>query len=605
MNLQRNELFIEELLTIPRFSSLRINHAKNQLAFYYNISGQTEIYSLDLSSHQLTKITEKHISNSMKEPFIWSGDDAKVIYCKDSKGDEKYNIYCLNIKTREEIQLTDKAYHDQIVCDASIDGNYISYVSTRVGQLNVYIIDINGDNLIQITDYNKYSYGGKFSPDGKYISFNTNETKDTNNWDIYLAKTDGSDLRKVVQIRIGSQEEFVAWANDGKSFCFNTNTMGIKQVGIYNLETKQVQLFGDKSYDEKGIGITYDNKFLLTHVNNEATLSTICYNISNGEKKELDISLGVNYNFQLGRSKIFFISNTSTSPSQLVSYDFKNDVQSILLKNEIKDINKTSFIQDCYIKYPSNNETIIPAIIYKPNDYTNIKKYPAIIIPHGGPTAQYFRSFNALGQILSNRGYVAMFPNVRGSTGYGNQHRDACLKNWGGSDLEDLIRGRDWIVNNLSVDPERIGLYGSSYGGYLTLLALTKRSDLWKAGCSVVGWSSLKSFFEKSSLHYKQWIISQMGYPEENSELWYDRSPINFVHKLKASLLIIHGTNDVRVSAEEGRRLRNKLLEHGKVEGMEGDFEFVEHDDIGHGLGDSKVAIRQFKLVTDFFDRRI
>jgi dipeptidyl aminopeptidase/acylaminoacyl peptidase len=115
----------------------------------------------------------------------------------------------------------------------------------------------------------------------------------------------------------------------------------------------------------------------------------------------------------------------------------------------------------------------IPAILYKPRDIPAGARWSAIVV-HGGPSAQWFRGFDAYAQFLVDMGYVVIEPNIRGSTGYGVQFRDMALRNWGGADLEDVAGAAHYVPSLANVDPQRIGVFGGSYGDYMTFIAVTR-----------------------------------------------------------------------------------------------------------------------------------
>jgi dipeptidyl aminopeptidase/acylaminoacyl peptidase len=200
-----------------------------------------------------------------------------------------------------------------------------------------------------------------------------------------------------------------------------------------------------------------------------------------------------------------------------------------------------------------------------------------------------------------------LLPNVRGSTGYGKEFRDACLMDWGGKDLDDIEKGVEYLKSLDFVDPTRIGIYGASYGGYLTYMAMTKKPELWKAGAAVNGITHLKGMHEQSLKNYPLltvYLEGQMGKPtDENLPLWEDRSPVNFAHKMVAKLQIIHAVNDPLCGIKQAEVFRDKLLEHGRKEGE--DFEYVILKDQGHFTDSIEQRIEYFEHLLDFFERNL
>jgi dipeptidyl aminopeptidase/acylaminoacyl peptidase len=262
------------------------------------------------------------------------------------------------------------------------------------------------------------------------------------------------------------------------------------------------------------------------------------------------------------------------------------------------------FVTPECIKYKSFDGLEIPAILYKPKNIPKGKTLTTLIMPHGGPTSQYFFDFYMIGQILANEGYVLLLPNVRGSTGYGRKFQDMNLMDWGGKDLEDVAAGANYLKSLPYVDKKRMGVFGGSYGGFMTFIAVTKKPELWAAACAWVGISRLKTFYERSQPHFKYFIRMHMGDPEKNSKLWEDRSALNFAHNIRCQIFMVHGAHDPRCPVEESRQFRDKLVELGKKEGE--DFEYVEFGEEGHGAyTDMSMRTRTFKILLDFFNRRL
>ncbi len=188
-------------------------------------------------------------------------------------------------------------------------------------------------------------------------------------------------------------------------------------------------------------------------------------------------------------------------------------------------------------------------------------------------------------------------PNVRGSSGYGKTYRDANLRDWGGKDLQDLVHGQQWLVAHGSVDPERIGVTGASYGGYLTLIAMTKSPDVWAAGVSVVGMSNLRTLHattRKGDL--LPYLIQQIGTPDENGAFYDARSAINFIEQVRRPLLILQGGRDPRVPLAEAEQMRDRLAAAGKT------YDYHVYPDEGHGFRRVENVADALTRTADFFD---
>ena len=173
-------------------------------------------------------------------------------------------------------------------------------------------------------------------------------------------------------------------------------------------------------------------------------------------------------------------------------------------------------------------------------------EHPAIVYVHGGPTAQTMNTFNRFVQYMVNQGYIVIAPNYRGSTGYGKEFQQANLFDMGGGDLQDVLAAADWIKQTGYVDPKKLILMGGSYGGYLTMMGVTKAPELWAAGVPIVPFVNWFTEIQNEDPVLQQSDLATMGDLEKNKALYEDRSPINFVDQIKAPLYLLAGGNDPR-----------------------------------------------------------
>ncbi len=368
--------------------------------------------------------------------------------------------------------------------------------------------------------------------------------------------------------------------------------------------------FGDGSFEEYSGKISDNGEFLVCARNSKATVSPMIYDIKTGEERSLDFPPGIVSGTAITKDDEYLVLtlNTSTSPSNLIKYNLKNNTIDELIPTDLGELEPDFFVEDVYVEYPSTENLTIGAILYKPKEINQGAKLPVLVQIHGGPTGQYFRNFSMFDQILVNNGFVILKPNFRGSTGYGREFQDLNIEDVGGGDFDDVLAGVDYLKTLDYIDENRIGIFGGSYGGYMTFWATVKRPDLWKAGAASVGITDWKSLYEESMPHFKHYLHMMFGLIEENEDLYKERSPINFAENLRATLLIVHGTHDPRCPISQARVYKNKLLELGWKEGKDGEktFEYIEHTDIGHGgFTDQTFRIRSFKTILDFFKRRL
>ena len=602
---KRGNFIIEELSSIPTFYFAFLNHKKYKLAFYWNKSGRFELYTLDLHTKTINQITDGQLPKGLRAGYLWGRDDRCIYFTKDNDGDEKHNIHSIDIESKISTQLTNTPNVQDIPLDTSPDGQWLLFNANRNnGQLNMYRLQLQTVEIQQITKHKNPAGSGAYSKDGSLIAYVTNEEKNLVNQDIYIVKSDGTETKRVVQIKVGSRDNFVDWSDDGSFFTFTTDVKGVNQVATYNLKTEEITYYGEGKKSEISTKIIGNDRILAVS-NINASVSPLLYNVRTGNRIELHFPQGRAYGSELiNQDEVILTLNNPLSPSTIIRYNIDTEKSSVLLETDMRNIDSSKFVDAEHIFYPSTNNTMIPAIVYKPRNFDPNKMYPAIIIPHGGPTGQYFLDFAPNVQYFVDLDYVVMMPNVRGSTGYGSEFMDACIKDWGGKDHDDWIKGREWLVKHFSVNPEKVVVLGGSYGGYATLWCMSKSPDLWAAGVAMFPISDLHSLYEGSMEHFKFYFRQQMGDPIKNKELWIKRSPITHIHNIKSPLLLIHGKNDPRCPVSQSHIVVAKLKEHGFEEGV--DFEYVEYDNEGHGSsGDISGKIRSLKLLDDFLYRKI
>jgi dipeptidyl aminopeptidase/acylaminoacyl peptidase len=209
------------------------------------------------------------------------------------------------------------------------------------------------------------------------------------------------------------------------------------------------------------------------------------------------------------------------------------------------------------------------------------KNLPAVLLVHGGPWLRDRWGYYDTVQWLANRGYAVLQVNYRGSAGYGRKFIAASFKEWGGKMHDDLVDGVSWLVRNGVADSKRFAIMGASYGGYATFVGLTFTPDLFAAGVSRVGISNLVSQHDTAPAYWKPWgpmWARRVGDPKTEQELLKSRSPLFFVDRIKAPLLIAHGRNDVRVVAAESEQMVEAMRKANKA------VEYVIYEDEGHRL---------------------
>jgi dipeptidyl aminopeptidase/acylaminoacyl peptidase len=596
---------LEELAALPNFYLPQPSWSSDKVAFYWDKSGRIELYVLDLRTHDLRQLSHGEAPRGVRVGFIWDRCDATIIFAKDQDGNEQHDLNTIDVQTGQATQLTNNPHCQEYPVQVSPDNEWLTVLTNRVGQLNLWKIRRNGTGYTQLSHYASPVYAGVWSPDGHWIAYGTNESDSLKNMDSYVMRADGCEARRVFHVADGSQDRFADWAPDGKSMAVTSDATGVHRPGLLDWHSGDVRWLGEDGVDETAVHFSSNGRWLACIRNQDSQLRPVLYEVATGTRLDLKLPPGiaVGSHFVLNDTALLTMLTTDTTRPSLVLYHLEQDCAETLISAEYGAIDPGLFVASEHIRYDSFDGLSIPALIYRPREIAEGAKLPALVIVHGGPTAQWFRGFDPYAQFLADSGYVVIEPNVRGSTGYGVKFRDMALKDWGGADLEDVAYAAKYLQGLPYVDPQRIGIYGGSYGGYMTFMAITKKPELWRAAVAAVGISDLHRLYAHSMEHFKYVLRQQMGDPEKNAELWRERSAINFVDNLRARLLMVHGVNDPRCPVEQSRLVRDRLLELNRTEGV--DFEYVEFGDQGHGSTDIQQKIRTYHLLADYMQRNL
>ena len=231
------------------------------------------------------------------------------------------------------------------------------------------------------------------------------------------------------------------------------------------------------------------------------------------------------------------------------------------------------------------------------------KSLPLIVNPHGGPYGvRDAWSFNREHQFFASRGWATLQVNFRGSGGYGRKFEEAGYKQWGRSMQNDISDAVNWAVEQGFADPDRVCIYGASYGGYATMAGMTMTPDLYKCGVNYVGVTDVPLLFETMP---KAWeplrpvMAQQIGDPETEREMLEAVSPINHVDKIQAPIFIVHGRRDPRVVMAHADRLRAEMEKHDK------EYEWLVKNDEGHGFRKEENNIELYTQMEEFLGRHL
>ena len=279
-------------------------------------------------------------------------------------------------------------------------------------------------------------------------------------------------------------------------------------------------------------------------------------------------------------------------------YDARTDTLS-LLSSCSSDLHEEELSPMKPIQYIARDGYTIYGYLTVPQG-RKAENLPLIVYPHGGPWARDYWEYQPDIQFLANRGYAVLQMNFRGSTGYGKEFLNAGNKQWGKKMQDDITDGVSWVVNQGVADPQRIGIYGSSYGGYAVLAGLAFTPNLYACGVDLCGPSNLFTLLDSLPPYWKPNIMEfyeRVGHPEQDAALLREASPLFHADKIRAPLLVGQGRNDPRVKSKESDQIVAALRDKG-ITAL-----YMIKNNEGHGFSNEENRLDFYKEMEKFLQK--
>jgi dipeptidyl aminopeptidase/acylaminoacyl peptidase len=394
---------------------------------------------------------------------------------------------------------------------------------------------------------------------------------------------------------------------DGKHVLITSNVVdGYDNVGLLEIASKKIRWITSDKWRISGESFSPDGKSLTYSANLDGNTDIYLYDIASGKARALPLPKGVNYvsgrtsPFTRDGGRLLCDHTGPTAPGDLWVYDLADGKSLQLTHSLVGGVRSEDMVEPYLVRYPSKDgKWTISAFVYVPYNLPRNGEHPAIVYVHGGPTSQTMNTFNRFVQYMANQGYVVIAPNYRGSTGYGKEFQQANLFDMGGGDLQDVLAAADWIRQTGYVDPKKLILMGGSYGGYLTMMGVTKAPEAWAAGVPIVPFVNWFTEIQNEDPVLQQSDLATMGDPVKNKALYEDRSPINFVDRIKAPLYLLAGGNDPRCPKTEAQQVVDAVKKRGGV------VEYKVYENEGHGFSKVENQIDAYQRVADFLKAHV
>ena len=610
---------LEQLASLPTLAHPTVSPDGEEIALYYDITGRNELHVLDTETGELDQWSDGEVPRNARWFVKWGADGDRVYFHLDEGGNEQNDIHAL---TRDgEVESVVEMDGQVTLQDVGEDGETLLVGSNRDGQMNVY--RYRDGETTKLTEYDRAVWGSHLSPDCERFAYSTNETDDYDNKDVYVADIDGSNARNLDIGEVGAESIPVDWGPDGERLLVSDNTEDLGRIGVYDLGTDEIEWLGDGEYEEGAEAFLPDGERVIGIRSREAESIPIVYDLETGESEEFDLpdgvaGFGMAGNPVIDEHRVALTQTTPTTRPALLAYDVESHETETLVEPEYGPFEPTDFADAEYFTVESDGvpETRQAAVAHEPYDEleiealfydSGVRPSPLIVNPHGGPRARDTKSFGLYTQVLVSLGFSVLQVNYRGSTGRGREFVEELIDDWGGAEQGDVVVAAEHVMAEYDwLDEDRVVVFGGSYGGYSAYWQMVQYPDLYAAGIAWIGLTDLEDMFENTMPHFRTELMEKyLGTPDENPELYEQRSPVTHIENLGAPLFVVHGVNDRRVPVSQARIVREALDEAGYEEGDAGDFEYRELGEEGHASSDQDQKLRMFESLADFLDRRV
>ena len=591
---------VAQFFAIRAITDFSISPDGKTIAYITNTNGMPNIWTIPVEGGWANQVT---LEDNAVFSIGYNPKKNEILFLSDNQGDENHQLYTVSDKGGETFNLTPSHAGSQIsFCGFNKNGNKILFSSNKRDKryFDTYCVELKtGAEECLFSSDDPFPYTAvAWSGNEKYILYQ--KFYSNSNHDLFLYNVAEKKFLNFTEHNGSMKNTHGTFNKKGDTVYFLSDyEREFAALAFYNVKKGELGWEQLEKWDITNYTLSHDEKNMLFSINESGTSKLKMKNLKTGKVRSLKIPKGNCLAFQFTKDdkKIVLIYDSPQNPNDIFVYDLKKESFKQVTFSMIGGIPKSAFTVPQSIKYKSFDGLEINGFLYIPKGLKKDGSNPAVIWPHGGPEWQEKSLFNKYFQILTNNGYIVIAPNFRGSTGYGKTFQSKIYKDWGGGEFKDVLGAHDYLISSGYTDKDKIAVVGGSFGGFMTLTCVTKAPELWRCAVDIFGPSNLITFCNSVPEHWKPGVAALVGDVEKDKEMLMERSPVNFVDRITAPLLIIQGKNDPRVIQAESDQMVEQLKAQNK------EVEYTVLEDEGHGFSKVSNQIKVWNLIINFLDK--
>ncbi|MDQ1465166.1 MAG: hypothetical protein QOC73_2107 [Actinomycetota bacterium] len=571
------------------------------VAYASNASGQSNLWRQDVDSDQATQLT--HFTERAVRNVAWSPDGVRLVFTADHQGDEFHQVFVMDADGGEPRALTaaPSVQHQLGIIETfSPDGRFIVYAGNDRDPTcqDVLVHDLTTGDTRRIVTADGMHFPTAFSPDSRLVGIvRANSNTDS---DILVADRDGSpsDQPRLLSAHDGeAKHEPGPWKPDGSAlFVLTDRAREFTGIAEFPTTPGAFDWFEQPEWDVEELVLSADGETLAWTVNDNGYSRLQVRRLSTGETVAIPPApAGAVTALCISRDgrRLAFLLATATRPSEVVVMDLVTGSVRVLTDSVPPALLAVDAVEPTLVQFGTHDGRTIPAFLYRP---PGDGPFPVLLSIHGGPEAQErpIYMYGGLYQYLLSHNVAILAPNVRGSTGYGATYQKLIHRDWGGAELGDLEHAVRYLHELDWVDRDRIGVFGASFGGFATLLCVSRLPDLWAVAVDIVGPSNLVTLVRAVPPTWRRMTAGLIGDADTEADFLMSRSPVTYADAIKTPLFVIQGANDPRVAKAESDQIVERLRARGV------DVRYDVYEDEGHGFTKRANEIQALGDAADF-----